>query len=29
MVSNDCELSAEGKTESLSHKVNIEATLPW
>lgn len=29
MASNHCELCAEGKAESLSHKVNIAATLPW
>lgn len=29
MANNHCKLSAEGKTESLSRKVNIGATLPW
>lgn len=29
MANNHYELCAEGKTESLSHKVNIGATLCW
>lgn len=29
MANKHCELSAEGKAEGLSHKVNIGATLPW
>lgn len=29
MAHNHCKPIAEGKAESLSHKVNIGATLPW
>lgn len=29
MANYQCELCAEGKAKSLSHKVNIGATLPW